>query len=120
MRDPIKDNPNKHAESYSEEKFWDKVKNVVKKAGTELIENAFVLYYCLQDKDTPMWAKSVVIGALGYFISPIDFIPDYIPGVGLTDDAAVIAGAIYTVSQHIKKEHTIKAKKQTANLFSKL
>lgn len=120
QRDPQNDIPNEHADNYSESKFWNKVKKVIKKAGGGIIENAFILYFCLKDEDTPAWAKSVVIGALGYFISPIDAIPDYIPGIGLADDAAVIAGAIYTVTNHIKEEHTLKAKEQVEKLFSDL
>ena len=51
------------------------------KAGKEVIEKALILYYCLQDDDTPAWAKTTIIGALGYFISPIDAIPDLVPVV---------------------------------------
>ncbi len=108
---------NKHAKHYSEDSFWKKTKKIVGKASKEVLIKAFTLYYCLQDKDTPAWAKAVILGALGYLISPIDVIPDYIPGIGLADDAAVLAGAIFTIATHIKKEHTEKAENQVSNLL---
>ena len=65
-----------------------------------------ILYYTLQDPEgkVPAWAKAVVIGALGYLISPLDAIPDFIPGVGFVDDLAVLAGAIATIASNIPQE----------------
>lgn len=56
---------------YSEESFWEKIASSAKLAGREVIEKALVLYYCMQDPDTPAWATSVIVGALIYFISPV-------------------------------------------------
>jgi uncharacterized membrane protein YkvA (DUF1232 family) len=95
----------KYRKQYSDYSFWDKVKNAARAAGRELIEKALWLYYAVMDSDTPKQAKLIIIGALGYFISPIDFIPDFIPFVGYTDDLAVLAAAIMTVASHIKEMH---------------
>lgn len=97
--------------SYNESSFWEKIVKFGKKAGKEAVEKALVLFYVLQDPATPMWAKTVIVGALGYFISPVDAIPDVVPVVGFTDDVAVLAGALATVATCISPEH----KKQAAS-----
>jgi uncharacterized membrane protein YkvA (DUF1232 family) len=103
--------------SYDEGSFWEKIKDFAKKAGKELIEKALILFYALQDPATPMWAKTVIVGALGYFISPVDAIPDVIPVVGFTDDLAVLAGAMVTVATCITPEHQAKAQSKIAEWF---
>ena len=90
---------------YSDKSFWAKVFKFALKAGREVIRLALTLYYCLQDEDTPKWARTVIVGALGYFIFPADVIPDFVPGAGYTDDLAVLAAAIATVLVHVKAEH---------------
>ena len=79
---------------YSDEGFWAKVASFAKAAGKELIEKALWLYYAAQDPATPAWAKGIVYGALGYFILPIDAIPDVTPVIGYTDDLGVLAAAV--------------------------
>jgi len=105
--------PNTDLERYrghfTETSFWEKVRNAALAAGRELIEKALWLYYAVIDHDTPPRAKLIIAGALGYFISPIDLIPDFIPFVGYTDDLAVLVGAIMTVASNIKEEHKEKA-----------
>jgi uncharacterized membrane protein YkvA (DUF1232 family) len=101
-----------YAGEFSEGKFWEKVKKYAKKAGEKVIYSALVLFYCFKDPETPIWAKTVILGALGYFISPVDAIPDIIPVLGFTDDMAVIASALAMVAMHIKKEHKEKAKER--------
>jgi uncharacterized membrane protein YkvA (DUF1232 family) len=96
--------PNEYSKNYSEDNFWEKLKKFAIVAGKEVIEKALQLYYTLQQKDTPIWAKAVIIGALGYFISPIDAIPDAIPVVGYADDLGVLVAAIATVTTYITPE----------------
>jgi uncharacterized membrane protein YkvA (DUF1232 family) len=105
------------ADDYSEDFFWEKVKRVAKKAGREVIEKALILYYALKDSDTPLWARTTIIGALGYFISPLDLIPDVIPVIGYLDDLAVMAAAIATVGAHITRGHCRLAKKKLKEWF---
>lgn len=104
-------------EHYSEEGFWDKAKTCAKKAGEEVLGRGFTLYYCLQDSRTPAWARATIVGALGYWILPIDAIPDLIPGAGYADDLGALAAAAATVSAHIKPEHKEKAQDQVDHLF---
>ncbi|MEX0723300.1 MAG: YkvA family protein [Gracilimonas sp.] len=93
-------------------KFWDKVANLVKKAGKDFLVLIFTLYYCLIDNDTPAWVKSTILAALVYLVNPADAISDFAPGVGYADDKSVLAAAMLAVAAHIKEEHRDKAKKQ--------
>jgi uncharacterized membrane protein YkvA (DUF1232 family) len=102
---------------YTEDSFWDKVKAHALEAGRELIEKALTLYYCLQDRDTPKWAKTVIVGALAYFIWPADAIPDYIAAVGFTDDLGAVAAALATVVSHVKQGHVDRARSKLRNWF---
>ncbi len=79
------------------------------KAGREVIEAVLKLYYALRDTDTPIWAKTLIVAALAYFINPIDAIPDVMVSIGYTDDAGVLLAAIKAITSHIKPEHGEKA-----------
>lgn len=114
------ENPNQeYSTEYSEEKFWEKVKKNALKAGAELIEKALSMFEALKDADTPAWAKATIIGALGYFISPIDAIPDVTPVVGFADDLGAITVAFATVAAYVKEEHIRKAKETMARWFGR-
>jgi uncharacterized membrane protein YkvA (DUF1232 family) len=89
--------------------LWRVLGKLANRGGRKLIILAMTLLHCLNDPETPAWAKSVIIGALGYLIFPLDFIPDAILGAGFTDDWSVILGAVATVATHIKDEHKAKA-----------
>jgi len=91
----------KFQEHYSESGFWKKLKKHAKKLGEKGLKHALVLYYALQEPSVPAWAKAVIVGALGYFIFPLDAIPDFIPGVGLVDDVSVILAAIGVLELNI-------------------
>ena len=117
MSDPSSDEPQDYSENYSEASFWNKAKNFAAAAGRAVLEKALTLYYCAQDSDTPAWAKTVIVGALGYFITPIDAIPDLSPIVGYTDDMGALASAFAIVAMHIKDEHVQKANEQLERWF---
>jgi uncharacterized membrane protein YkvA (DUF1232 family) len=68
-------------------------------------EDLLSAYYCAFDRQTPRHVQAVLIGAIAYFILPFDFIPDMLPVLGFTDDAAVLATAIRLVAAHITPEH---------------
>jgi len=101
-----------YEKEYDDRSFWEKIRRFAIKAGRPVIENALVLYFCLKDADTPARAKAIVIGALGYFILPIDAFPDLIPVAGFTDDLAVLLIATTTVLAHIKPAHRQRAREQ--------
>jgi len=84
-------------------RFWIKLKQVVTKL--PFTEDLLAAYYCAFDKETPRHVQAALAGALAYFVLPFDFIPDMMPVLGFTDDAAVLATAIRLVAAHIKPEH---------------
>lgn len=108
---------NQFEKEFSEDSFWDKTKNFAKAAGETVLEPALKLYYSAKDSDTPAWAKTTVYGALGYFVSPIDAIPDITPIVGYSDDLGVLVAATAAVAAHIKNEHGEKAKETLKQWF---
>ncbi|MEG4391773.1 YkvA family protein [Microcoleus sp. BROC3] len=102
---------------YSEENFWAKLKNFALTAGREVVEKALILYYATQNPKVPAWAKTVIVGALTYFISPLDAIPDILPGLGYTDDLGLLLAAIATVSVYINADTKEQAKQKMKDWF---
>jgi uncharacterized membrane protein YkvA (DUF1232 family) len=84
-------------------RFWIKLKRVVAKL--PFAEGLLAAYYCAFDKQTPRHVQAALLGAIAYFILPFDFIPDMLPVLGFTDDAAILATAIRMVAGHITQEH---------------
>jgi uncharacterized membrane protein YkvA (DUF1232 family) len=84
-------------------RFWIKFKQVV--ARLPFAEDLLAAYYCAFDKQTPRHVQAALLGAIAYFILPFDFIPDMLPVLGFTDDAAVLATAMRLVASHITPEH---------------
>lgn len=103
---------------YSKDGFWKKVTRFAKKIGAEALEKLLILYYCYQDSETPKKEKSIIIAALGYFLMPIDAIPDILPG-GYVDDLGVLALAITKITSSIKDEHIALAKQKLNKLLYK-
>jgi uncharacterized membrane protein YkvA (DUF1232 family) len=79
-------------------------------ANIPFVEDALTAHYCAFDRNTPLYVKLALVGAVVYFIVPDDLIPDSIPVLGYADDAAVLAGAMKLFSSHIKPEHREAAK----------
>ena len=91
-------------EQFTDSGFWNKIKLFSRQAGREVIERALWLYYAAQQPNTPKWAKSVIYGALAYFVLPLDAIPDLTPLVGFTDDLGALAAAPTMVTLYIDDE----------------
>ena len=106
-----------YADAYSEDSLREKVAAFALRAGREIIDKVLVLYYCYQDRDTPAWAKTIILGALGYFIVPLDAIPDLMAGVGFSDDLGALAVAVGAVAMHIKPEHKERAEEKLRTWF---
>jgi len=83
--------------------FWRKFKRGMAKL--PFAEDLLAAYYCAFDRETPRHVQVALLGALAYFILPFDFMPDMLPILGFTDDAAVLATAIRMVASHITTEH---------------
>ena len=107
----------KYSKNYSDDSFWDKIKSVLKSAGLPIIYKALQLYYAMDNPNCPMGVKAGIIAALGYFISPIDLIPDFIPVLGFTDDLAAIGAAIVMAHMYIDDEVKRKARAKIDDIF---
>jgi uncharacterized membrane protein YkvA (DUF1232 family) len=83
--------------------FWRKARRVAGRL--PFAEDLLAAYYCAFDRDTPTHVKAALIGALAYFVLPFDFIPDMLPVLGYTDDAAVLVTALKLVGNHISPVH---------------
>ena len=84
-------------------RFWIKLKRVAGRL--PFAEELLAAYYCAFDRQTPRHVQAALLGAMAYFILPFDFVPDMLPVLGFTDDAAVLATAIRMVATHITAEH---------------
>ena len=89
-------------------RFWVKLKRVVSQL--PFAEDLLAAYYCAFDRETPRHVQVTLLGAIAYFILPFDFIPDMMPVLGFTDDAAVLATAIRLVASHITPDHRAAAR----------
>lgn len=110
----------KYTSEFTKDTFWDKLKGNFSKISNSTIEMALTLYYAFRDEETPTWAKSVIAGALGYFIFPLDAVPDLLPMLGYSDDIMVLTAAITTIGFNIKDRHKEKAKATIKNWFYNL
>lgn len=79
-------------------------------------QDALAMFFCAVDPATPASAKGVLLAALAYFVLPTDVVPDWIPGLGFTDDAAVIAAALAATSRHIQPRHHEQARVALAKI----
>ena len=107
----------KYEKHYSEESLVDKIAAVAKKAGIKVISAALLLYYVVKNPMTSKGDRAKILGALGYFILPIDIIPDAIPVAGFTDDLAALTWAIYCVAKNITPEIKAQAKAKLKEWF---
>ena len=114
-QDPIE--LSSHAESYSEDSFWEKIKGYAQKIGSAGLYYALVLYYMATDDKVPLPQKAIIMGALGYLILPIDVIPDTLLGVGFTDDIGVMLTALRAVRDNISLEHLEAAEQKLREWF---
>ena len=83
-----------YEKQYSEEKFWSKVTIVAKKAGIKVIYMALLLYYALDSTSLSVKDRALIIGALGYFILPLELVSDLMPAIGFLDDAAILLAIV--------------------------
>lgn len=95
------------------QEFWGTLKRAARHI--PFIDELVAAYYCALDEKTPMRVKGILLGALAYFILPVDLIPDLFFGIGFTDDIAVLTAAITSVSAHITPAHRAAAKKALAD-----
>lgn len=103
--------------NFSENSLWDKLKRFGRIAGSKVVYLVLVLYYALFSRNTPNWAKTVIISALVYFICPVDAIPDTIPIIGFSDDLAALEAAFEAVKVSVTPDVVAKAKAKASEWF---
>ena len=111
------DEQTEYAKQYSEPSFWAKVGRFFMAAGRELVEQVLILKYVAESPDTPRHVKALIYSCLGYFISPIDAIPDLTPVVGFADDLGAVIATIALLAVHITPEIKERARKKADEIF---
>jgi len=106
-----------YANKFSQSEFVEKISRIAKRAGSKLVYAALILYYTLQSDRVSKTDKAIIIGALGYMISPLDVIPDAIPIAGLTDDFAVLIYVLKKVWTDIDPAIIEQAKEKLSKWF---
>ena len=86
-----------YKDKFTQSAFIDKISHVAKRAGAKMVYAALILYYTLESDKVALKDKAIIVGALGYLISPLDVIPDAIPIAGLSDDLAVLIYVLHKV-----------------------
>ena len=107
----------KYKDNYTSNGFIDKISRIAKRAGAKLVYVALVLYYTLQSGNVSLKDKAIIIGALGYLISPLDVIPDAIPIAGLGDDLAVLLYVMNKVLGEVPEDVKTKAHDKLSKWF---
>ena len=106
-----------YANKFSQSEFVEKISRIAKRAGAKLVYAALILFYTLQSNKVSTKNKALIIGALGYMISPLDVVPDAIPIVGLSDDLAVLLYVLKTVWTDIDPSIQERAKEKLSKWF---
>lgn len=94
--------------------FWPKIRRVASRV--PFAPQALAVWFCARDDATPMAAKGMMFAALAYFVLPTDAVPDFIAGLGYTDDAAVFAAMLAIVGRHLKPRHREAAREAVARM----
>jgi uncharacterized membrane protein YkvA (DUF1232 family) len=98
-------------------RFWRKLRLVL--ARIPFAEDLLAAYYCAFDRATPRRVQLMLIAAIAYFVLPADAVPDWLPALGFTDDAAVLAATLKLVAGHIRDEHRAAAREKIVDLRGK-
>lgn len=112
------ENLDQYENKFTEKKLWHKIKRFAQKIGVKTVYAALLMFYAYKRKDTPGWAKKIVIGVLGYLISPIDFLPDLSPIIGYTDDLGILSFGLVTIAAFVNEDVRKKARAHLGKWFS--
>ncbi len=106
-----------YSNRFSKTAFVEKISRIAKRAGAKLVYAALILYYTLQSDSVSVKDKAIIIGALGYLISPLDVVPDAIPIVGLGDDLGVLVYVLQKVWGNVSEDVKTKARERLSKWF---
>lgn len=110
----------KYRRHYSDATFWNKLKRYAKIAGMKVVYPALLLQYLLKSDQVPVKAKLILSAALGYFILPIDFIPDFAPLMGFADDLGVLLMILKQMATYVTPEIKDQARQHLRKWFGEL
>ncbi len=106
--------------SFSKNDFWRRMQSIARGVGQKSVYTILLLYYSFTRKETPHWAKNIIIGVLGYLLMPFDAIPDLTPIIGYTDDIGVLAFGLVTVACYVNQDVRAKAREQLQKWFGEV
>ncbi len=107
----------RYRKHYSDASFWEKLKRYSKVAGMKVVYPALLLHYLMKSNEVPLKTKLILSAALGYFILPVDFIPDFAPLLGFTDDVGVLLLILRQMAVYITPEIKKKAREHVQKWF---
>lgn len=110
----------KYIPNFSEGGLWKKLTAHASKLGQRTIYSVLLLFYAYRRKETPYWAKNIVLGVLGYLITPIDFIPDLTPIIGYTDDIGILSFGLVTIAAFVNDDVKVEARAKLSKWFNNL
>ncbi len=113
----ITDNLNIYEKYFSESELWNKIAKIGKSIGAAIIYPVLLLFNLLMSSETDLKEKTMIIGALGYFILPLDLIPDAIPTAGFTDDMAALTAIISALASCVTLEMQNESKQKCHDLL---
>jgi uncharacterized membrane protein YkvA (DUF1232 family) len=116
----MKEKLRKYRRFFSESGFWQKISGAASRVGQRSVYTALLMFYAFRRKETPLWAKNIILGTLGYLLAPIDAIPDMTPLLGYTDDLGVLAFGLVAVASYVDEEVREKARGEMGRWFGEL
>jgi uncharacterized membrane protein YkvA (DUF1232 family) len=102
---------------YSDESFWRKIERFGRLAGAKAVYQAVLLWYIATKPSTPLPVKMLIFGGLGYFIMPIDAVPDFLVGIGYADDLAILVGMISAYGMYMDDATKVRARAKVKEIF---
>ncbi len=105
-----------YEQHYNEDKFWQKLRKHARKWGDKLLYPAMMLYCMMKSPNVSLRDKTIIVGALGYLILPLDAVPDFIPMLGILDDISAIMLVLKTLNKDVTPEIRQEAREQTDKL----
>lgn len=106
--------------NFNDQGFLRKLARYALRLGRPVVEQLYALYFMLQSQDTPMRSKMVIVGALLYFVSPVDLVPDILGPLGFSDDLAVIAMVYKQMKTYLTTDIRARAAEATAQLMQRM
>lgn len=111
------DDKNSEELQVDNQRFWQKTRKFAQKAGKEVLEKALMLFYVAQSERVPKRIKVLILGALTYFVTTVDAIPDFVPLLGFTDDLGILVAAVGAVAAWINSDIEQRVDEKLARIF---